>query len=547
MKMKLRLLFKSALLFSGLLGVSLCGAESKPNVIFFITDDMDRDLYSFTAEGAGKTLTPNFDRLAAEGTIIRNQYIPTTICSPSRYSSLTGLYGHASMPCQNDRISKALGTPFVTYNALMRPSDPNIARTLQAAGFTTGMAGKAHFISQGFPNKIRLELDSDPRDPKVKQALLENYQAEVQVVKEVGFDQVNSLYYHGDVRVHPVDALRSHNVDWVAKGALDFLDHANAVEKPFYLYVAPTLVHEPHAGPRSWNADARITPMGMLEEPCQVLPDRAAIPGRLAAAGIPLVREKLIYGRGICPLCAHGMLCEDRRAMMVAVDDTLGALLEKLEANNQLENTIIFFFNDHGQAGKSTVYESGAVSPSVIWKSGGFPIGDETEAFVSNIDFAPTIADFAGTELPYEADGVSIRPLLEGQTDSVRDSVYLELGFSRAVRKGKWKYLALRYTESAVDLGVCYRTEDGIRSRFGHMGKINDRPAERYYDMILRVERAYPHYYDEDQLYDLEADPNEQNNLAKDPEFQSVLADMKAELAEHLSTVPGTFGEFNGK
>jgi arylsulfatase A-like enzyme len=539
---------KSALMTLGFICATLLSAATKPNIIFFITDDMDMDLYTSSEEGVGNNLTPNLARLAEEGTIFHNQYIPTTICSPSRYSSLTGLYGHASRTCQNDRISRAIDFPFVTYNAVMNKHDDNIARTLQAAGYTTGMVGKAHFVGHRFTDKIELAGDSDPSDPEVQQALLHNYQLEVEVLKDVGFDEVNSLYFHGDVRQHKVEALRSHNMDWVAKGALDFLDHAASVEKPFYAYVAPTLPHEPHAGRRSWNADARITPMGMLEEPVQVLPDRADIPNRLAAAGIPLVTERTITGNGICPLCAHGMLCEDRRAMMVSIDDTLGAMLDKLEANGQLDNTIIFFFNDHGQAGKSTIYESGAVSPSVIWKSDRFPIGAETEAFVSNIDFAPTIADLAGVELPYEADGVSLLPLLEGETDSVRDSVYMELGFSRGVRKGDWKYIALRYTQSAVDLGICDLTEDGIRSRFGHMGRLGgESPAERYYDMIKRVERAYPHYYDEDQLYHLEADPTEQNNLAEDRRFKEVLAEMKAELTKHLSTSPGTFGEFTTK
>jgi len=545
MKITTHFFLKGALIALATLSATLPSAAIKPNIIFFITDDMDMDLYTFTEEGVGNNLTPNLARLAEEGTIFHNQYIPTSICSPSRYSSLTGLYGHASRTCQNDRISRAIGFPFVTYNAIMDKDDGNIARTLQAAGYTTGMVGKAHFVRHRFTDKIELAGDSDPRDPEVKEALLNNYQLEVEVLKDVGFDEVNSLYYHGDVRQHDVEVLRSHNMDWIAKGALDFLDTAALDDEPFYLYLAPTLPHEPHAGSRSWNADARITPMGMLDEPVRVLPDRVDIPDRLAEAGIPLVKELTITGNGICPLCAHGMHCEDRRAMMVAIDDTLGVILEKLEANGQLDNTIIFFFNDHGQAGKSTIYETGAVSPSVIWRSNRFPIGAETEAFVSNIDFAPTIADLAGVELPYETDGVSLLPLLESETESVRDSVYLELGFSRGVRMGNWKYIALRYTQSAVDLGICDLTEDGIRSRFGHMGRLGgNSPAERYYDMIKRVEREYPYYYDEDQLYNLEADPAEQNNLAGDPRFKEVLTEMKAELTKYLATSPGTFGEF---
>jgi arylsulfatase A-like enzyme len=230
--------------------------------------------------------------------------------------------------------------------------------------------------------------------------------------------------------------------------------------------------------------------------------------------------------------------------MMVAVDDALGVILQKLEEMNQLDHTVIFFFNDHGQAGKSTIYETGAKCPSLVWRSSGFSVGNETEALVSNIDFAPTIMDLAGTELSYRADGVSIIPLLEGKTDAVRESAYFELGFSRGVRKGPWKYIALRYPANAVGIGLCYKSQEGIRSHFGHLGTLNQKRVERLYDMVKRVERKYPHYYEPDQLYNLENDPNEQVNLASDPEYAAILSEMKQELKNCISTVSGTFGEF---
>ena len=74
----------------------------------------------------------------------------------------------------------------------------------------------------------------------------------------------------------------------------------------------------------------------------------------------------------------------------------LGALISKLEEHDLLDNTIIFFFNDHGQKAKGTLYQDGVLSPSIVWKNGGFACGNESNVKIQNIDFAPTILEFAG-------------------------------------------------------------------------------------------------------------------------------------------------------
>lgn len=105
-----------------------------------------------------------------------------------------------------------------------------------------------------------------------------------------------------------------------------------------------------------------------------------------------------------------------------------------------MENTIIFFFNDHGQKAKGTLYQGGALNPSIIWKKGGFKCGAVCETQISNVDFAPTILEFAGLKnIDDQFDGNSFKPVLDGKMTESRESLYFELGYARAVIKGKFK------------------------------------------------------------------------------------------------------------
>jgi arylsulfatase A len=221
------------------------------------------------------------------------------------------------------------------------------------------------------------------------------------------------------------------------------------------------------------------------------------------------------------------------------------------------ENTMVVFFNDHGQAAKGTLYQGGVSNPSILWRKGGFPCGSSSDALISNIDFAPTLLDFAGmAPMPGQFDGRSFRPILEGRTRDWKRTLFFELGYARALRMGPWKYLALRYPESIQTMSMEQRrkklttlnqklrrrgrpiiTEDPM-APFSHVSSI---PGGG--DAEHASTGKYPAYYHADQLYNLDDDPREQENLANRPEYASVLADMKQEMKSHLSRLPGTFAE----
>lgn len=489
----------------------------RPNILFIIADDMYIDMCNFTPEGRGRNLTPHLDRLAAEGTVMFGQHIVSPVCTPSRYNCLTGRYASRANNPQFTRQTERAGMTVVTWNPKITPEDVTLPKALHAAGYVTGIAGKQHVVE--VKGRQRPAADADPQAPQVKAMLAGNEMAEREALRQIGFDEAGGIYSGNADDLSPA-VLRVHNMDWVAQAGVDFLGRHAGKGQPFFLYFAPTLVHSPYPPPRSWNADPRLTPYGVLDAPPQVLPSREDRARRL--------RENPTTGR--------------HRENLLWMDDAIGALLRTLEASGELDRTIVFFFNDNGQDGKGSIYQSAARAPSIVWRKGGFPAGRGCDVRVTNLDFAPTILELAGvTAAPGSFDGRSFRAALEGRTGPMHESLYFELGFTRGVLKGEWKYIALRYPPQPERFALLNNPPHlkGValppgQPAFGHIGGNNNEMAAL---------RTQPAYFDRDQLYWLKDDPREQRNLAADPRQAAKLAEMKRELQRHLAPLPGGFAE----
>jgi arylsulfatase A len=516
------------------LGLSLCPCLGQtqsprnrpPNFVFFILDDMQRHMFNCLPEGRGKNLTPHLDRLASEGVLMRGQHVVSPVCTPSRYNCLTGRYASRALRRQAESGTQRV----VTWNTHIRAQDLTLPKLLKQQGYATGFVGKNHVVHA--PAWKKAAWEADPSDPAIKTQLDRNAAAARAALHNAGFDYAERIYHNNPDANGPVK-LAVHNLDWIVEGGLDFIDRYR--DNPFFLYIASTIPHGPGAAERSWNADPRITSDGILNKAPQGLPLRSSIPKRLARAGISTPgRENLLW-----------------------LNDALGAIMTRLEKHGLDENTIVVFFNDHGQAAKGTLYQGGVSNPSILWRKGGFPCGSVSDALISNIDFAPTLLDYAGTApTPGQFDGTSFRPILEGQTRDWKRTLFFELGYARALRKGPWKYLALRYPESVRTMSPelrqkkLQRVNQNLRRRgrpiitedpmapFSHVSSI---PGGG--DAEHASTGKYPAYYDADQLYNLDDDPNEQENLAHKPAYASVLAAMKQEMTSHLSRLPGSFAE----
>ena len=501
-------------------------ADSRPNIVFFVLDDMHRWMFNCLPEGEGRNLTPNIDRLAREGVLMMGLHVSAPVCTPSRYNVLTGRYASRALKAVPGKQVA------VRWNSYIAPGEVALPKLLQEAGYTTALVGKNHVILT--PSFASVPLESDPNDPDIRahlRALQPRYEA---AIRAAHFDHAAGIYPNNPDECSP-RALRVHNLDYITKGALDFIEEQSP-NKPFFLCFASTIPHWPYVPERSWDADPRATPFGLLDEPLNVLPPRNTLPDRIEKANLKR---------------------SENQENMLWLDDAVGAVLNSLETQGLLDNTIIFFFNDHGQSAKGTLYQGGLSDPAIIWRMGGFPCDEVNHTLVSNVDFAPTILDLVGTPSPKELfDGRSFKKTLFGSDEPVHESLYAELGYTRAVRKGNWKYLALRYPPEVenMSLEVRKRNLKFMNARlenlqleplttdptagFSHISPI---PGGSLAESISTGQR--PSYYDADQLYDLSADPAEDHNLADDPEFAAKLAEMKAELQKYLAVVPGTFAE----
>jgi len=500
-------------------------ARRKPNFVFVIADDMRRDSANFTAEGKGRNYSPHLDRLAAEGVVMAGQQIVSPTCTPSRYSCLTGRYASRARNEDFLETTARAGTTVVAWNTQILPDEMTLPKLLQQAGYVTGTVGKHHSIAWGPIEETTKEEDA--RDPAVAEKLRENGRREEAALKRCGFDEA-ACVYRGNVNEEYPRGVAVHNLDWITQGALDFIDrHA---EQPFFLWFAPTLMHAPHDAKENWDADPRATAYGFLDEPPRCLPPRDTLFKR--------VRDSGVTG-GRLP------------ATVLWLDDAIGALMKKLEERGLDDDTIVLFFNDNGQEGKGSIYQYGTNYPSLVWRKGGFPCGARCDVRVTNLDFAPTLLEWARAAAPEGTlDGKSFVPVLEGRTKELHDALYFELGFTRGVLQGRWKYLALRYPpspETLIDQRSPQRGRGSSapdpdspadlvpRPPFGHVGGNQSEEWNK---------KLHPAYWDADQLYDLANDPDEKVNLAKAPEQAERLAAMKKLLADKLAQVPGGFAEF---
>ena len=489
--------------------------DARPNVLFIITDDQERKEFNFLPEGRDesgrpRSLSPNVDRLAAEGVVFLNQYVSSPVCTPSRFSVLTGTYASRS---PSFATGAARGEQVnITWNSHIDRETPNLVRTLQAAGYFTGAVGKNHVIkAKGGGRQAGPADDADPQDPAVAAYYMSKQREQVDIMQACGFDYAACLYA-GNLPGHTCNALEYHNMDWITSGALRFLDEWKQTDQPFFLYMATTLNHGPGPTNKKYTGDPLATPAGLLDDPLDVQPPRSSIPERVREAGLPV----------------DGPACD-----ILWLDDGIGAVLKKLDTLGELDNTIIFYFDDHGvENGKGSLYEGGIRSVSFVWSPRYVKGGRQTEVRVSNIDFAPTImelCDVPETER-HAVDGRSFASVLQGSEEEIHDYLFFELGATRAVVRDGWKYLIFRLPPSLPKNPPQPYTH--LADRPG--GRRSEGPAIRF----------YPNYYDGDQLYDVKTDPLERENLFRDARQQERVQMMRQLLREAVSNVPGTFAEF---
>ena len=466
-----------------------------PNVIFILSDD-----HTSQSIGAYGTLfaeldpTPNIDRLASEGALFRNAFCTNAISGPSRASILTGQYSHVNGFYKNEG-----GLPFdstlVTF-----------PKVLHEHGYTTAIVGKWHLWSEpsGF-----------------------DYYKYHTLVGEQGV-YWNPVWNENGKKVPE----KGYATTLTAKAAIDWLQNKRDKSKPFcllYHFKAPHRPWEPDSCyvhlyddvelpyPETFDDDyatreltagntAMTIENHMNRQDLKMIPPTGLNEKQLKAwlrygdkgQGKNITPSDTLQGEAL-KKWKYQKYVKDYLATVKSVDDQVGNLMKYLKESGLDRNTIViycgdqgFYLGEHGWFDKRFIYEESVRMPFIVRYPSAIKPGTEIKDFISNVDFAPTVLDMCGVEIPEEMQGKSYYATMKGeQKEPVRDAVYYHY-----YEYPLWHHVQPHY---------------GVRADGYTM-------AHFYYDIDVW------------ELYDLEKDPHQLHNVYGLPEYADIQKKLHAKI-----------------
>jgi arylsulfatase A-like enzyme len=409
---------------------------TEPNIIFILSDDLGwGDLGCY---GQEQILTPNIDRLAAEGMRFTNAYAGNSVCAPSRSCLMQGLHpGHA----------RVRGNAYKGYREGLFKNDVTVAEVLHEAGYATGLFGKWGLGLSSQPDAVPTNQGFDEFFGYLNQRKAHSYypaylwekKSKIEFPKHVGHDHKQQSQYdaEGSVRPHgienPNDA--QYSFDLIHARSLDFI-RRHAIRdraQPFFLYLAPTIPHGPLIVPELGPYKDKDWSIGAKEWAGMVTRLDAAVGDVLA-----LLEELDLDDNTLLLFAADNGHCNDgydRDKSVTSIGD---------------------HFNSYGPTRglKGESYDGAFRVPAIARWPGKISPGQINDHSWAFWDFLPTAAEVAGipaAELP-PTDGVSILPTLIGShaAQAQHNYLYWEYGGSQAIRTGK--YFAHRTKGGPVEI-----------------------------------------------------------------------------------------------
>lgn len=461
--------------------------SGKPrNVVFILSDDHRYDYMGFIGK-VPWLKTPNMDRMAAEGAYIKNAFVTTSLCSPSRASILTGLYSHTHKVVDNSAPLPAGLTFFPQY--------------LQKAGYQTGFFGKWH-------------MGNDSGEP------------------QPGFNQWEGFkgqgeYYNPRININGVwkqykDS--TYSTDLLTEHAIDFMKEQIKADKQFFVYLSLKGVHGnflPAKRHKGCYAGNKLVIPESFNTPHYGIKQLPTIDPKTGKAA----HGKEYYGENMSPnwvknqreswhgvdYAYHGRpwkvqvinYCET----LMSVDESIGSVLDYLKDAGIDDNTLVIYMGDngfawgeHGLIDKRQFYEESVRVPMLARCPELFKGGQVLEKMVQNVDVAPTILACAGLNKAENMVGNSFIPLLQGKDIKWRNRIFYEY---------YWEH---EFPQTPTMHGV--RTD-----RYKYI---------RYYGI-----------WDTNEFYDLKEDPNETHNLIGVPELQDTIKQLNHSLYDWLESTGG--------
>ena len=503
--------FKAFTFFTAGLALVSCSRqgslmESRPNIIYIMSDD--HAYQAISAYGHALNKTPNIDRIAKEGAIFTKTTVTNSICAPSRAVMLTGKHSFVNGKVDN-------------YQPFNWDQD-NFPKLLQKNGYQTAMIGKIHLdgLPQGFDYSMVLPGQGFYYNPDFlingEKKRIERYCTEI--ITEAALEWLKSvrnpdkpfcLLYHQKAphrNWQPAPKYLNHYDDTT------FIPPANFFDDYEGRGTAAKTQEMKIDGHAKWGHDFKL-----LKDPDGNATDfegqlkrftpeqRAQWMEAYESENQEFIDSKL-EGKELA-LWKYNRYIKDYLRTIKSVDDGVGELLDYLDQSGLAENTIViytsdqgFYLGEHGWFDKRFMYEESFRTPLLMKYPKEIKPGTVIDKLVQNLDFAPTFLDYAAVSVPNEMQGESFRKIVSGESSDWRDAVY--------------------YTYYEYPAEHMVKRHYGIRT-------------DRY--------KLIHFYYDVDEweLYDLEKDPHEMQNVYGNMAY----SDVQQMMHKKLIGIRGKYGD----
>lgn len=457
-------------------------AFKRPNILLLYTDQQRVD--SLGCYGSSFAHSPNIDQLAREGVLFKQFHVNAPVCTPSRFSFLSG------------RFPASTG---VGHNGPDFPSDVTpVNQFIKPYNYTTAQIGKLHFNPHSLRNHKKptsnygfdtfilsdepgcyddaylkwIEMQAPEQVEKIREDLppaAKRYRGipEDSNTEEQGRNTHQPYDFHGDEDL-------SHS-RFVSSSVCDFIQTAG--DNPFFCIAGFYAPHAPVNPPKSY--------LNLFDS------DKAPLPKLGRDEKMEDFLENISDSEWKKIVTAYHALCAH-------VDDCVGDILKTLEASGKKEDTLVIFTSDHGeflgdhgrvQKGMPA-YDCISRVPFIMRYPKALPAGKVVTALSEGVDFVPTILDFAGIQIPPEIQGKSLKAIAQGKTETHKDSVLIEL-----------------FNPLEAERQSCVKTES-------FMYYVDSRGDEKLFDRI--------------------EDPDELENVIQLDKYQSALKELRLQLINKM-------------
>ena len=484
--------------------------KTKPHIIIFNPDQWRGDVLGHIGNAAA--MTPNLDRHVREDAVsFSSAFCQSTVCVPSRCSFMTGWYPHV----RGHR----------TMHHMLHPErdEPNLLTILKASGYfvwwggkndlTPGQADTGQYCDIRFrpTQEDYARWNCTPREG--------NHGGELAWRGEPDGDNFYS-FFKGKLLKESEDVYC--DGDWaMVFGARDFIRKYDG-EKPLCVYLPLTYPHPPYC----------------VEDPWYNMTDREKLPRRARHPdgwqGKPSILKGLWENQGL------DSWTEDRwselRAtyygMCARLDHQFGLLTDALREAGMYDDSAVFFFSDHGdytgdyglvEKTQNTMEDCLTRVPLIVKPPKRAPVKPRvSDALVELVDFPATVYDLAGIDPGYDHFGKSLLPHLSGDTDAHRDAVFCEGGRLYGERQ------AMELESASANGGT---GSTGLYAPRVRLQTTDDAPYHTKAAMCRTKTHKYVRrHYEQDELYDLVADPQEEKNVIGQPAYGDVLTALKERM-----------------